>query len=58
MNDDDKFLTRKQAADRFRVTTRTIDRWRSLGLIRAVAIGGVVRFRPEDLRAAVRRSLT
>jgi excisionase family DNA binding protein len=58
MNADDQLLTRKQAAERFRVTTRTLDRWRKRGLIKAASIGGVVRFRREDLVELLRRSLT
>lgn len=56
-DDDTPLLTRAQAAARFRVTTRTLDRWRARGLLKAVTVGRVVRFRPEDLTAVVRRAL-
>jgi excisionase family DNA binding protein len=51
MPDDDTLLTRRQAADLFRIATRTLDRWRARGLVRAVTVGRVVRFRRADLRA-------
>ncbi|QDU18467.1 helix-turn-helix domain-containing protein [Urbifossiella limnaea] len=56
-NADDQLVTRKQAADKFKVTVRTIDRWRKRGLLKGAAIGGVVRFRLDDLAAVVRRAL-
>jgi excisionase family DNA binding protein len=58
MTEAEQLLTRKQAAERFRVTTRTIDRWRNRGLLRCVVVGRVVRFREEDLRDVIDRSLT
>jgi excisionase family DNA binding protein len=58
MTEAEQLLTRKQAAEQFRVTTRTIDRWRGRGLLKTVVVGRVVRFREEDLRAVIVRSLT
>jgi excisionase family DNA binding protein len=58
MTEAEQLLTRKQAAERFRVTTRTLDRWRARGLLKCVVVGRVVRFRPEDLTDVVRRALT
>jgi excisionase family DNA binding protein len=56
-NADDELVTRKQAAEKFRVTVRTIDRWRQRGVLKAAAIGGVVRFRVTDLTEIIRRAL-
>lgn len=58
MTEVDKLLTRKEAAARFQVTTRTLDRWRRRGLLRTVAVGRVVRFRQDDLTAVIHRATT
>jgi excisionase family DNA binding protein len=58
MTDAVKLLTRKEAAERFRVTTRTLDRWRARGLLKTVLVGRVVRFREDDLLSVIHRSLT
>jgi excisionase family DNA binding protein len=44
-------LTKREAAERLRISERTIDRWRQIGLIRAVQPlrGGAVRYRVEDV---------
>jgi excisionase family DNA binding protein len=44
-----KLMTKREAADRLSISTRTLDRIRSKGEIKAVAVGGQVRFRPEDV---------
>jgi excisionase family DNA binding protein len=42
--------TRKQLAEYFSVTDRTIDRWRKSGIIKGIKISkGVVRFTEEDV---------
>jgi excisionase family DNA binding protein len=46
-----ELLTKQQLANECQVSTRTVDRWRSMGQIRCVKVGGVVRFRPEDVAA-------
>jgi len=44
-------LTKAEVAERLRVSERTVDRWRSLGVISAVQPlrGGAVRYRAEDV---------
>jgi excisionase family DNA binding protein len=44
-------LTKREVSQRLRVSERTVDRWRRLGLIGAVQPlpGGAVRFRREDV---------
>lgn len=44
-----KLMTKREAADRLSISTRTLDRIRSKGEIKTVAVGGQVRFRPEDV---------
>lgn len=46
-----KLLTKKEAAEYLRVSERTIDRFRSAKLIRAVKVRGVVRLHLEGLDA-------
>ena len=47
--ENDRFLTRKEAAEKYRCHETTIYRWRKLGMIRAFAIGGKVLYRQSDL---------
>lgn len=44
-------LTKKEAAKVFSISQRTLDRWRSEGLLKAFKIGHTVRFAPNDLQA-------
>jgi excisionase family DNA binding protein len=44
-----KLLTKKEAANRLTISTRTLDRFRRLGLLQAVKVRNVVRFRESDL---------
>jgi excisionase family DNA binding protein len=41
------WLTKGEAADRARVTTRTIEKWIKRGWLRAGGAGKVVRIKPE-----------
>lgn len=52
----DKLLTKKEVAEKFGVTTRTVNRWRNRGLLKAVVVGRVVRFRPDDVEAVIHRA--
>lgn len=51
-----KLLTKRETADRLSVSTRTLDRIRSKGEIKAVWVGGQVRFRPEDVEKFINRN--
>ena len=48
-----KLLTKKQVSELFGISERTLDRWRNQGTINAIKVGGVVRFRPETVEAAL-----
>jgi excisionase family DNA binding protein len=50
-------LTKRQAAERFQVSTRTLDRWRAAGLLPAFKVGGTVRFRPADLERFLKKKV-
>lgn len=47
-------LTRKTAAKRLSISTRTLDRMANAGFIDRVFLGTVVRFRAEDVEVIVR----
>ena len=53
----DRLLSKKEFAEQFRVSERTVERWVERGWLTKVRIGGVVRFRPEDGEALVQRGL-
>jgi excisionase family DNA binding protein len=55
--DSNKLMTKREAADRLSISTRTLDRIRSKGEIKAVQVGGQVRFRPEDVEKFISRIL-
>lgn len=44
-----RLMTKREVADYFRVSTRTIDRWSKGGKIRKIKIGGEVRFKSEEV---------
>lgn len=44
-------LTKKEVAKRFGVSTRTVNRWLSLGLLKPFRRGQVLRFKLEDVEA-------
>ena len=50
-------LTKREAADYLRVSERTLDRYRTKGLVRAVKGLGKVVFRPQDLEEFLAKSL-
>ncbi len=52
-----KLMTKRETADRLSISTRTLDRIRSKGEIKAVCVGGQVRFRPEDVDKFINRSI-
>ncbi|QDU20602.1 helix-turn-helix domain-containing protein [Urbifossiella limnaea] len=45
------FLTKQEVADRLQVSTRTVSRWRSEGLLKEFRRGQVLRFKLEDVEA-------
>jgi excisionase family DNA binding protein len=45
------FLTKQEVADRLQVSTRTVCRWRSMGLLKEFRRGQVLRFKREDVEA-------
>jgi excisionase family DNA binding protein len=51
----ERLLTKKEVGERLGVSTRTVDRLRSIGKLPAVKFGGVVRFRPADVDRLVNR---
>jgi excisionase family DNA binding protein len=48
-----KLMTKKQVADLFGISERTLDRWRHDGIIDAIKVGSIVRFREEVVEAAI-----
>jgi len=52
----DTLLTRKEAAERLRISTRTLDDMAAAGEIQPVRIRGRVLYAPETLEAYVRRN--
>jgi len=50
-------LTKKDAAERLRVSERTIDRLRARKKLRCVLVGAQVRFRPADLESYLSKSV-
>lgn len=49
----DKLLTKVQASEILQVSTRTIDRIRSMGRLKAIKVRGSIRFRPADLETYI-----
>jgi excisionase family DNA binding protein len=54
--DPDRLLTRQEAAERLRISVRTLDTLRAAGELRAVKVKRRVRFHPDALDAYVRRN--
>ena len=52
-----KLMTKKQVADLFGISERTLDRWRHDGIIDAIRVGSIVRFREEAVDAAILKML-
>lgn len=53
----DRLLSKKEVAEKFGITTRTVNRWRNRGVLKAVVVGKVVRFRPDDVQAVIHRAV-
>jgi excisionase family DNA binding protein len=53
--DEDRLLTREEAADRLSISVRKLDRLREAGEIQAVQIDRAVRYHPKTLDRFVRR---
>lgn len=49
-------LTKKEAADRLRVTARTLERWAAAGELLPVRFGRIVRYRASDIEAFIDRA--
>jgi excisionase family DNA binding protein len=47
----EKYLTKKQLAEKFGVSASTVDRWLKAGRIAYFKPGGMVRFTPEAIEA-------
>jgi len=52
-SDPDQLLTKKEAATLLRCATSTIDNWRRIGKIKRYYVGSSVRFKKNELLAAV-----
>ncbi len=48
-NKETKLLTRKETADFFKVTSQTIINWERDGIITSVDIGGVIRYKRDEV---------
>lgn len=48
-NPTDEFLTKRELAERLKVSVRTLENWVARGLIRQAKIGHTVRFRWSDV---------
>jgi excisionase family DNA binding protein len=48
-----KLLTKKQVAQLFNISERTLDRWRKRGEINSIKLGSVVRFNRQAVQAAL-----
>jgi excisionase family DNA binding protein len=46
---------KKETAKHLGISTRSLDRLRDKGEIRAVKLGGSIRFRPEDIEATLEK---
>jgi excisionase family DNA binding protein len=49
-----QWLTRAEVAQYYRITTRGVDKLRADGRLRAYTLGYLIRFRREDVEAALR----
>lgn len=54
-SDSGQLLTREEAADRLRISTRTLDDMRDMGEIKATKIRGRVLYHPDTIDAYIRR---
>ena len=52
---DAKFLTKKELAKRWKVSTVTLDRWRRSGVLRTVYVGRMPRFRLTEIETMERQ---
>ena len=51
-----KILTKDESAKILRISSRTLDRLRVLGQIRAIKIAGVIRFTEDEIQKFIERS--
>ena len=55
MSQEEILLTRYEAAERLRISLKTLDRWREHSVLVPIVIGGVIRYRREDIDALINR---
>ncbi len=48
------FLTRKEVAEKLKVTYPTLKRWRDKGLLTAVKVGGTVRYTQSQVESTLK----
>lgn len=48
------WMTRKEVAAYLRISTRTVDRWREAGFLKAYPRGGRILYRRSEVDAALR----
>jgi hypothetical protein len=58
IDDADELVSKNIVAEYLHLTTQTIDTYRRLGLIPYIKIGGAIRFRLADVKAAIRNRYT
>jgi hypothetical protein len=49
----ENLLTKKQTAGLFHISERTLDRWRSRGVLTPFKYGGIIRFDPQAVAAVI-----
>ena len=54
---DDQLITKKQAAERLAVSTRTIDRMAAMGRLNKIFVGPSPRFKKSDIDRIVERGI-
>lgn len=51
----DNMLTKREVCKRLEVSSRTLDRWRAMGLLKSFKRGGIVRFKESEVMAFVNK---
>ena len=54
-SEEDVILTKRDVAEYFQVTQRTVDNWIDAGWLKAYRIGNQVRFKRKEVQDAVRK---
>jgi excisionase family DNA binding protein len=50
----EELLNKKQVAQHFSVTTRTVDNWTKAGVLKSYSIGNVIRFKRKEVENAIK----